>query len=212
MIHVGIVDDHPLFIHGIQEAVATLSNIELKSMSSSAQEARSSLQNYLPEVLLLDLNLPDADGVDLCRELHAQYPSLRIIALTTYHQHAMVKILLGNGAAGYLLKTVDINELEEAINEVVRGNIYIQKKLRDLLLSESLGQVVQGQQNPTLLTRREKQVLRLIVNEFTSQEIADKLFLSVKTIETHRLNLTQKLGVRNTAGLVRVALSKGLVD
>jgi DNA-binding NarL/FixJ family response regulator len=211
MIRIGIVDDHPLFINGIKEAVATFEGIELIALSPSAHEVRLAVSQHLPDVLLLDLNLPDADGVDLCRELRSQYPTLQIIALTTHHQHAMVKILLGNGASGYLLKTVSITELEEAIHTVHAGKVYLQSTLRDVLLNESLGQLTQNDYNQVMLTRREKEVLRFIVEEYTSQEIADKLFLSVKTIETHRLNLVQKLGVRNTAGLVRVALSKGLI-
>lgn len=212
MIRVGIVDDHPLFVNGIREALEAIPDAQLLSSWGDAASLRAHFKIETPDVLLLDLNLPDADGMELCREVLNEHPNLMIIALTTLQQHALVKALLRNGARGYLLKTVTVSELGEAIRSVAAGKIYLQNELRETLISKSLGQESSSGTYTPKLTRRELEVLKLIIDEHTSQEIADRLFVSVKTVETHRMNLMQKLGVRNTAGLVKMALSKGLIN
>ena len=154
--------------------------------------------------------MPDVNGIDLCKEVHARYPSLRIIALTNFEQSSYVKQMVRNGALGYLLKNIDGRTLQAAIRTVVQNKPFIQEQIRNNMLNEVLSGNKATSQGISL-TKREVEILGLVAREMTNQEIADKLFISVRTVETHRVNLTQKLGVHNTAGLVKEAYKRGLI-
>ncbi len=212
MIRVAITDDHFLIVNGIRDLLEQIEGIEFAGGFLCVAETREGLAQAQVDVLLLDINLPDGDGIQLCRELHNKYPEMGIIALTTYDQNALVKNMMRNGAKGYLIKNTSRNELREAIMSVHRGEQYLQKELKNALLQDALGNSSSRTTFRPVLTRREKEVLKLIMEEHTSQEIAEKLFISPKTVETHRLNLLQKLGVRNTAGLVKEAVNQGLLE
>lgn len=212
MIQVAITDDHLLIINGINDLLSRIDGILLSASYLDATATRNGLEKSVPDVLLLDINLPDGDGIQLCHELTRKYPSMRIIALTTYNQNVLVKNMMRNGASGFLIKNISAEELESAIRTVHRGEQYIQPEIKESLLRDSLGTPEPRTMFRPKLTRREKEVLGLIMDEFTTQEIADKLFLSPKTVETHRLNLLQKMGVRNTAGLVKEAINQGLLE
>jgi DNA-binding NarL/FixJ family response regulator len=165
--------------------------------------------NNLVEVLLLDINLPDGNGINACKQLLEKHQDLKIIALTNFEDSIFIKQILKNGAMGYLLKNTSKTELNEAIKEVIKGNRYLPKKISDILLNDSIG-IENSSYFIPKLTLREKEILTLIIKEYTTDEIADELFVSIKTVESHRSNLMQKLGVKNAAGLVRVAFEKGL--
>ena len=135
---------------------------------------------------------------------------MKIIMLTSFEETALVKTALRNGANGYLLKDATEQEFLAAVEVVLNGEQYIQKSVQELMLKEAMGQKKDTTYIPKL-TRREKEILQLIVDEKTTQEIADTLFLSVSTIETHRMNLISKLGVKNVAGLVKLTLERGLL-
>lgn len=211
MINVAITDDHPLIISGIRELLARLEDVRLAGTFASCAETRTGLSGSKPDVLLLDISLPDGDGVALCKELKREYPELKVLALTTYHNLALVKNIMRNGASGYLLKNISFENLKEAIHEVAAGRNFLQPEIREALLNESIGNAPKATGYEIKLTRREKEILQLIVEEHTTQEIADKLYISSKTVETHRTHLIEKLGVRNVAGLVKLAIERGLV-
>lgn len=211
MINVAITDDHPLILNGITEIIESTPDMRLSGAYLSAEETAVGLALNTPNILLLDINLPDGNGLDLCKVYTKLYPKMRIIALTTYNQALIVKGMIQNGAAGYLLKNTSKEELIAAITSINSGGQYLQEDIKEVLLSSALGGTKQSSFIPKL-TRREKEVLALIVDQHTTAEIAEKLFVSPKTVESHRLNLLQKLGVRNTAGLVKEALMKGLLD
>lgn len=212
MIKVAITDDHFLIINGIKDLLSTIEGVSYCGGYLSAAEAREGLQNHPADVLLLDINLPDGDGIHLCKELLKAHPNLKVVALTTYNQNVLVKNMMRNGASGYLIKNTSKNELKEAIFAAYAGEQYVQAEVKEALLRDALGSSHQRTTFRPKLTRRENEVLKLISEEMTSQEIADKLFISPKTVETNRLNLLQKLGVRNTAGLVKAALHQGLLE
>ena len=168
------------------------------------------LSKQQPDILLLDINLPDGNGIDLCKQLTGLYSKLKIIALSSFSEIAFVKRILNNGASGYLLKNTSKEELITAFKTVLDGGQYLQSDIQKKLLQSSLGQKKTASFIPKL-TRREKEVLTAISEELTTQEIAEKLFISIKTVETHRMNLISKLGARNSVGLVKIAMEKGLL-
>lgn len=211
MISVAITDDHPLILNGIAGIIKQEDGMSLVGTYLTASALAEGLAVEIPDVLLLDINLPDGNGMDLCKIYSKQYPSMRIIALTTFSQALIVKGMIQNGAVGYLLKNAPAHELLLAINKVHSGEQYLQEEVKQVLLSAALGESKKSSFIPKL-TRREKEVLALIVDQMTTAEIAEQLFVSPKTVESHRLHLIQKLGVRNTAGLVKEALMKGLLD
>lgn len=185
-------------------------SIELTKAFHTSAELMVSLENDLPHVLLLDINLPDSSGLEVCSQLRKQYPDLGIIGLSNYDDTAFIKNMMRNGANGYLLKNTKKEELSEAISAVHSGEQYLPRKLKEALLNESLGSP-QKSFIPKL-SRREKEILELVAQEMTSSEIAEKLFISLKTVESHRKNLFQKFNVKNTAGLVKKGIQTGLLD
>lgn len=209
MIKIAITDDHIIVIEGIKNMLKSSKEIEVMQTFETLQDTFVNL-NYAIEVLLLDINLPDGNGITACKELLEKHKELKIIAVTNFEDSTFIKQILKNGASGYLLKNTSKKELIEAIQEVKKGNRYLPKKISDILLNDSLG-INNSSYFIPKLTSREKEILSLISKEYTTDEIANELFLSTKTIESHRSNLIQKLGVKNAAGLVRVAYEKGLL-
>lgn len=212
MITVAITDDHVMVVEGLKTMLSNVEDIQITNSYHSVNETIEGLYNKLPQVLLLDINLPDGNGILLCKELKEHYAELKIIALSNYEDVSFIKQIIKNGANGYLLKNTNKQELISAIKAVKTNQLFLPEKLQRLLLNDSLGKPNNNSSFfiPTL-TRREKEVLELIVKEFTTEEIANQLFITSKTVEAHRSNLIQKLDVKNVAGLVRVALEKGLI-
>lgn len=205
-IRVLLVDDHPMVRAGLQVLLAPLPGLTVVAACATAAEAYAAVAEHQPEVVLLDLNLPDEPGAQVCARLTAAYPALKIIALTTLSEKSYVLHLVQQGAAGYVLKNAAPEELAEAITRVYAGKKYFSDEVQELLL-----QPAPAAPSRPLLTRREHEVLTLIAQGLTSQAIADQLFLSPLTVETHRRNLLAKLETGNTAALIRLATQLGLV-
>lgn len=208
-IKLGIADDHLLVLKGIRAMIDTQPNITVMFDATSAHELMLQLDKQQPDVLLLDIQMPDQSGIDVCKLVKQKYPAVKIIALTNFDGLQYVKQMIRNGALGYLLKNVDTETLSKAIQTVSSNHQYIDVHLQHAILNE----VVTGKKrtNTISLTKREAEILTLIAQELTNQEIADKLFISLRTVQTHRINLNQKLGVHNTAGLVNEAHKRGLI-
>lgn len=210
MIRLLIVDDHPIVISGLQNALAEQDDIEIVGHVLNANETMLWLDKAETDVILLDIGLPDMDGIDLCKLIHKQFPTIKIIGLTTYGQVSFITSMLRNGAQGYLYKNTSEHELAQAIRTVYAGGQYLSAEVNDKLIAKATRSLPKNGQLIPKLTRREKEVLELILSESTNQEIANTLFLSISTVETHRMNLCAKLGARNTAGLVKNAIKLGL--
>ena len=212
-IRVVITDDHPLAIGGIENMLRACDHIRITGSFTSGAALLRYLEQEVPDVLLLDILMPDQTGQELAALIRQLYPSLRILALTSLDAPYYVKSMMRRGCSGYLLKNTDQQTLIRAIETVYQGDEFIEPALKELMLQN----VMKGRRSHAaplvpVLTQREKEVLRLIVEEYTSQEIADKLFISLRTVEGHRLNLLQKLDAKNTVGLVKVALQMGLIE
>lgn len=207
---IGIADDHLLVINGLRAMLEKAEDVSILFSATTGAEVLEQLALRAPDVLLLDIQMPDMNGIDLCKIIHKNYPEVKVIALTNFEQSSYVKQIMRNGALGYLLKNIDGKTLIQAIRSVVENKPFIQDQIQNNMLNELLsGQKITSA--GVLLTKREMEILSLVAKELTNQEIADKLFISVRTVETHRINLSQKLGVHNTAGLVKEAYKRGLV-
>ncbi|MEO5562100.1 MAG: response regulator transcription factor [Chitinophagaceae bacterium] len=202
-IKVFIVDDHYMVIEGIRSLLQNEKNIEWTGHAMTAASCFSFLHNQQPDVILMDINLPDKSGIDLCKEVKEKYPSVLIIGLSTYNQQSFIQRMMQNGASGYVLKNATQEELMEAITTVSKGKTY---------LSFEAGHTLKkSRANAVLITSREKQVLELIAEGMTNNEIAAKLFVSSTTIDTHRKNLLAKFDVKNTASLIKKAVQMQLI-
>jgi len=177
--------------------------------AQSGEELMTQLADQLPDVLLLDIELPDSNGIELCAAVLKRYPNLPIIALTNHDEVVYVKKMLQSGARGYLLKGTDKQKLLQAIQSVTQGKQYLDSQVEQAVLMQALGG--KRQDAVVRLTKRESEILALIASEHSNQEIADKLFVSVRTVESHRHSLNQKLNSKNSAGLVKEAYLRGLV-
>ncbi len=210
MITIGIIDDHGIVLQGVSNIFASKKEYKVLFAINNLTEANQALEKEQPQVLFLDINIKGDDGLDALKVFTKKYNSMKVVMLTSFEETALVKTALRNGADGYLLKDASETEFLAAIESVLNNEQYIQKSMQDMMLKEAMGQKKDTSYIPKL-TRREKEILQLVVDEKTTQEMADELFLSVSTIETHRMNLISKLGVKNAAGLVKIALEKGLL-
>jgi DNA-binding NarL/FixJ family response regulator len=211
-INVTITDDHPLAVAGLKNMLFSYDNIEVRHTYSNGAELLAGLKTEQPDVLLLDVQLPDIKGDELAKSIHTKYPNIKILAITSLDAPIHVKAMLRNGCTGYLLKNTDVQTLINAIEEVHKGVEYIEPSIKEQMLQNLLHYRKQPSTKMPSLTRRETEILHLIIEEKTNQQIADKLFLSLRTIENHRFSLFQKLNVNNTVGLVKVAIQLGLIQ
>ncbi len=209
-IRLGITDDHLLVINGIRAMLADAPHIEIIFAENTGSALLERLKETSINVLLLDIQLPDSSGIDLCKLVKKQDKNIQVIALTNFGETHYVKQMMRNGASGYLLKNTDQNTLIEAIDTVYREEQFLDPQIKKALLEETLTGKKSGFME-VMLTKRETEILALIAQELSNQEIADQLFISLRTVETHRLNLTQKLGAKNTASLVKEAYKRGLI-
>lgn len=210
-IRLAIIDDHAVVLDGLKTMLNAFANLEVTYTTQSGYEILNHFQSEIPDVLLMDIQMPEINGIDLCKQIVKQYPTVKIIAFTSFDDSNYVKQIFRSGAKGYLLKNSDKHTIVKAIETVMQDEEYMDDSIKKILLQES----ITGQRRSIFevpLTKREKEILKLIAEGLSSQEIADKLFISLRTVETHRLNLNQKLDVKNTAGLVKEAIKRGLVD
>lgn len=199
-----IVDDHYLVVEGIRSLLWQVPGVEWMGHAMNAASCLAFLQQQQPDVILMDINLPDQNGMDLCLEVKRRYPSVFVLGLSTFNQRSYVEKMMENGASGYLLKNATQEEILLAIKEVMAGRTYLSHEAAGALRK-------QDELETPVLTRREKEVLVHIADGLTNNEIASKLFLSVNTVDTHRKNLFTKFSAKNIAELVKLAVRAGLV-
>ncbi|MCC7507561.1 MAG: response regulator transcription factor [Saprospiraceae bacterium] len=207
MIRIFITDDHAMVAAGVATLLRDEKDFSLIGQANTGKEAIEKVLQERPDVLLLDINLPDSSGLEVCRNVHAEAPEVKVLALSMLNEESYITAMIGAGASGYLLKNSDKDELIAAIRALSAGKTYFSRDVTDIVM-HSLGRKQDDKTAtaPPKISRRELEVLKLIVDECTTQEIAGKLFLSEKTVESHRAALLTKLGARNTAGLVKMAL------
>lgn len=210
MIQLVIVDDHPLVIDGITTMLRDVDWLRVTGYCKNGKSALEFLENNQPHIILLDINLPDIDGLQLCSTIRSKNKDAKIIGLTSADEAGIITQFLQRGGNGYLLKNMERDELLHAINKVLNGGIYLSDVANEKILLQ-FQYAKEANSSVPALTRREKEILTLLMQGFTGPQIAEKLFLSQYTVETHRRNLMQKLNVHNTQSLLKVARHLKLV-
>lgn len=212
-ITIGIVDDHTLFREGITSLVHKMPSISLAFDVDSAQGLFAQLSQMTPDVLLLDLELEGSDGIEITKRLKIEFPDVKIIILTMHKEARMIAYLMEIGANAYLLKDTDRQELEEAIIAVYTEGIYLNSLVSKVILKElkSKSTGVPSIGNRFGITPREMDILILIAEELTTAEMAERLFLSKRTVEGYRKTLLSKLGAKNSAGLMLKAIKENII-
>ena len=199
-----IVDDHYIVIEGIRTMLHNEPEIEWTGHATNAESCLAFLKREQPDVILMDVNLPDISGIELCREVISKYPSVKVIGLSTFNQRSFIEKMMENGASGYLLKNAGKEEMLKAIDMAMKHKKYMSHEAALSIRNHT-------EKETPFLTRREKEVLELIASGNTNQEIADKLFISYTTVDTHRSNLLQKFEAKNVAMLINMASKQGLL-
>jgi DNA-binding NarL/FixJ family response regulator len=206
MIRVYIVDDHYIVIEGLKSLLLSEKDIEVVGDAMNADDCLRYFLLNKADIILMDINMPGKDGVQLCKEIKTLYPDVMVLALSTYNQDSYIRQMMDNGASGYILKNTDKEELIEAIHAIYRGRTFLSFEVSQVIKS----QTQQNSQLP-ILTRREKEVLALVADGLTTLEIAQKLYISETTVNSHRRNLLDKINAKNTAALIRFAIDNKLV-
>lgn len=211
-IRVALADDHPIVLAGVRALLQEAPEIDLVGEATTGEEALQLVHDRLPDVAVIDISMPGLSGIDLARRLSISYPQVKLIALTVHENRAYVQPLLQAGARGYVLKRSAAEDLVRAIRAVAAGGIYLDPAVADRALSDVTrgGRVDPDQAgDPETLSQREGEVLRLTAQGYSNKEIASRLSVSIKTVETYKARASEKLGLRTRADIVRYGASQG---
>ena len=193
-----------MVVEGIRSLLLLEKGIEWMGHAMNAASCMAYLRQQQPDVLLLDINLPDKSGIDLCKEIKEKYPDIQILGLSSFNQQSYIQKMIQNGASGYLLKNASQEEIVKSMKAVMDGDTFMSAEAANTIRENKNARI-------PVITRREKEVLQLIADGLTNHAIAEKLFISTTTVDTHRNSLLSKFEVRNTANLVRLAAQFDLI-
>ncbi|OYW20607.1 MAG: DNA-binding response regulator [Sphingobacteriales bacterium 12-47-4] len=204
-INVLVVDDHPMVLEGMRSMLSQISFVNLKGTVQTAFDAMAKLKLEAVDIVITDINMPEVSGIELALKIRKEFPSVKVIAMSTFKERSYISQMIQNGASGYLVKSASREEIEEAILSVHEGKLYMSL---DINLSAADKQEMN---NLPVLSSREKEVLVLIADGLTNPQIASKLFISLHTVDSHRKNLLTKFQVNNTAGLIKLAAKFNMI-
>lgn len=206
-IRIVIADDHPLVRNGLKTVLHTMPGFQVVAEAENGVQLLKIIQEYQPDVALVDISMPQLNGLEALQQLSTQYPALKLIVLTMHEEAEYILKSLSSGAQAYLLKNVEPEELQKAILTVAAGKKYYNPAVASIVM-ENLSRPETDEET---LTPREMEVLQLICRGMSNHQIAAELFISIRTVEKHRVNVMRKMQAVNTADLVRKALEKGLI-
>jgi len=212
MTRVLIADDHAIVRAGLRALIHAEAGFELVGEAAGGVEAIELVEKNQPDVLVLDLSMPDLDGISVTRNLKASHPGLRILILTLHEDEALLREAIKGGASGYILKRAAESELIAAIQTILRGDLYVDPSMVRLLLGESKPVDSRPNVSTESLTPREVEILKLIVEGCTNRQVAEQLTISIRTVEGHRANILDKLGLHSRVELVRYAREHGMIE
>lgn len=206
-INIAIVDDHPIVIQGIKTMLKSERYFHISGTFIDGKGILSFIRSNDIDIILLDITLPDTNGIELCMEIKKIAPNISVIMLSNRSERSIIMQCIQNGASGYLLKNATIKELTSCINGALSGNIVFSEEVKEIISKPSVKELI----GIPRLTKREKEILKMVTEGKTSVMIADELFLSPLTIDTHRKNLMQKFKVNNTAELIKIAVQQNMI-
>ena len=212
-----LVDDHKIIRDGLSALIGEQPDMEVVGGAENGREAVRVVQNLRPDVVIMDISMPDLNGIDAARQVLAVSPSTKVIALSMYSDRRYVEGMFSAGVSGYLVKSCAFGELVQAIVSVVSGKAYLSPNIADIVIrgyAEKLtGPVVGAASVPEKrLSVREREVLQLVAEGYSSEQVAAKLYISIKTVSTHRRHIMEKLNLNNIADLIKYALREGLTS
>ncbi len=215
-IKIVLADDHQMFLDGLYSLLSQMEQVEIMATANNGKQLLDRLRrNPDCDVAVLDMHMEIMDGIETARQIRKEFSHIRVIGLTMENDPGSIREMLDAGASGYILKNTGKTELEMALERVAAGEFYLSQAAGSQLAREMLHnrqQKAESKENgPGLLTEREIEVLKMIAEEMTNQEVAEKLFISPKTVETHRKNLMKKIGVNNTLGIYKFAVKHKLI-
>ena len=213
MIEVAIVDDHKMFRDGVKAMLEASEGISVCWTASNSKETLEQIDTSKPEVILMDITLGTESGITLTKIILEKFPDQKIIAVSMHYEDSYIVKILELGAKGYLLKDAGGEEMVNAIKTVAKGDTYYSNHVSQVLIKHITSGTKPSDKNINIpLTKREQEVLTLIAQEYSNPEIAKELFISIRTVDTHRRNLLDKLQAKNTAGLVKFAIKFNLIE
>lgn len=208
-----LVDDHEIVRDGLKTLMESQHGVDIVAEAKNGLEALEVCKNIEIDIVVMDVNMPEMDGIQATQKIKDKYPEVKILALTMSDNDVHIRKMIEAGASGYILKNAGRDELKRAFEALMNDQHYFSDSATQSVMMELVrnkGKSSAG--TDAQITKRELEILGLIIKEHTNQEIAEKLFISVRTVDAHRRNLLQKTGARNTAGLVRYALENGLFE
>ena len=212
-VQVLIVDDHEIMREGMSALLRKYSQFEVVGQATDGRQALEMASQLKPDVIIMDVGMPNLNGVDATKKLISMYPDLKIMALSAHSDGSIVAKMIKAGASGYMLKESAFDELIEGLNTLLDGRTFLCNKISKVVFSDYVGMVTNRQAKAgDGLSSREREVLQLVAEGHTTKEIAEVLKLSTKTIDSHREHIMEKLGIRNIAGLTKYAIREGLTS
>ncbi len=209
-IKIILVDDHQMFRDGVKSVLADEENIEIIGEVGAAKDLYDLLKSNTPDLIITDISMPDISGIEIAHYVSENYPEIKILILSMHSNEEFISKALSVGANGYLPKDTSMSELLEAIHVIYKGDNYFNKNISDTILKSIINKSKQENAEQNALTKREKEVIKLVVDGLTNKEIADKLFISIRTVDSHKNNIMQKLNLKSSVELVKYAIKNNL--
>jgi two-component system nitrate/nitrite response regulator NarL len=207
-IKIVLVDDHHIVLDGLKSLLETDHDFQIMAVLRSAEEALDFLKKDQPDVILTDYSLPGISGLELFKKIKIAYPKIKVAILSMHDEASIVRNVLKEGIHGYLLKNIQQFELRNALKQIAMGYPYVSPEITKIIMTE----FNQPEEKSELLTDREREILRLIAKEYSNKQMAEKLFISERTVETHRKNIFRKTNTNTLVGLIKFAFENNLVD
>jgi DNA-binding NarL/FixJ family response regulator len=211
-ITIVLADDHKIVRDGLKSVLSKIADFEVVAEAENGEQLLSVFEAQTPDIALVDITMPKMNGLEALKHLHDANPNAKVIMLSMHEEPEYILKAIQNGAKGYLLKDTDEKELEMAIRNVAGGGKYFNAAVSSIMIDNLSVKTPVKMESEVQVSQREKEILQLVSEGLSNKMIADKLFISVRTVETHRLNLLRKLEVNNSAELVRKALDTGIIS